>query len=338
MPEDLLMLRGLVTAAVIMAAATAVHAACDGQDILAGLPLDERAKLEARADAAPFARGNLWRAERDGSVIHVVGTFHIGDPRMGPMMDRLAPLIAGADLVMVEITPEEEQRLASAMTADPGMAYIVEGPTLRDLLTQDEWQSYAAEMAARGIPAFVASRFQPWLAFSTLSIPACLMTMEAMPLRGLDDRIITYARDLGIAVEGLETHEVLQFLFDALTGDESLDILRATLIQAELSEDMFATLANAYFAGEHRLIWEFSRGWMPESARHIFPRDRAADIYDRLEATLLIRRNRAWLEAMLPRAKGRTVLMAVGAAHLSGHDGVLDLLARAGFSLERVEM
>ena len=329
-------LRGLWSLVFLLLPKVAV-AACDGRDLLAEMPADERAQLAARAEAAPFPRGNLWRAERDGAILHLAGTFHIGDARLAPLMQRIAPLIADAAVVLVEVTPEEERRLQAAMADDPALAFITEGPTLRDRLDDSEWADYAAQMRARGVPPMLASRFRPWLAFITLSVPACLVAPDGTMPPGLDDRVITHARGSGVPVVPLEGMEVLFEIFDTLTDDEALDILRATLRQAELSEDVFATLLNAYLDGEHRLAWEFGRNWIPEAVADLFPPERLEPLNLRLEEALLGRRNRAWLPEILDAAGSGPVFVAVGAAHLSGDDGLLDLLDRAGFRLTRLD-
>lgn len=329
----------LIALLLLLLWAPGLQAACDGRDLLPGLPPETRAGIEARAAAAPYPSGNLWRAARDGAVIHVVGTFHIGDARMRPLMTGLAPLVEAAALVLVEVTPAEEAALEAAILADPGLAFITAPPTLRDLLGPEEWDIYAREMRARGVPSLMAARFRPWLAFTTLGIPACLMAEGTTPPPGLDDRIITHATGAGVPVAALEGPEVLSALFDALSPEDALDVLRATLMQAELSEDLFATLADAYFAGNHRLIWEFGRSWLPASAAELFPPERLGPLHDRLEETLLIRRNRAWAEIILARAADTDgpLLVAVGAAHLSGPAGLLELLADAGFALTRLD-
>jgi hypothetical protein len=205
------------------------------------------------------------------------------------------------------------------------------------MLSEAEWALYAAEMEDRGVPSVVAAQFRPWLAFTTLTIPACLMHQGASLPAGLDDRVIAHATGSGVPVRALEGHEVLSAIFDTLTPEESLDILRATLMQAELSEDVFATLITAYFAGRHRLIWEFGRSWMPGPAAVLWPPERIDPLYDRLEEALLTRRNLGWLETILSASAEGPLLVAVGAAHLSGPDGLLDLLDRAGFALIRLD-
>ena len=329
-------MRWLVIVIAFLLLPGAAGARCAGVDLLPGLPEAERAGMVARAEAVPFPRGNLWRAERGDAVLHVAGTFHIGDARMGPVMRGLAPLIEASALVLVEVTEAEEAELQAQMVADPGLGFITEPPTLRDLLDDEEWRLYAAEMEARGVPGFLAARFRPWLAFTTLTIPACLMAGDGPP-PGLDERVMTHARGVGVPVAPLEGAEVLFALFELFSAEEEMDILRATLLQAELSEDVFATLAAAYFAGEHRLIWEFGRSWMPPAAADLWPPERVGPLYDRMEELLLVRRNRAWMGAILEAAEAGPVFVAVGAAHLSGHDGLLDLLAGEGFALTRLD-
>lgn len=327
----------LLAASLALLPGGAVWALCDGTDLFPGLPPALQDELRARADAVPYPRGNLWRAERDGAVIHLAGTKHVGDARLAPVLAAVAPLIASADLVLVEVTEAEEAALQAAMAADPSLGFSTAPPTLRDLLADDDWALYAAAMAARGVPGVIASRFRPWLAFVTLSIPACLVPAPGQAPSGLDRKVMEAARAAGVPVAPLEGHEALFALFEVLSEAESLDALRVLLRQEARAEDQFETLATLYFAGEHRLIWEFGRGWLPPEARALWPPERLDPLYDRLEEALLVRRNHAWMDRILAEAGRGEILVAVGAAHLSGHDGLLDLLDRAGFGLTRLD-
>lgn len=312
-------------------------AACEGVDLLAALPADERATLNARVADTPYPAGLFWRAEREGQVFHIVGTMHIADPRLDPLFERAQPLVDTADLVLLEATPDDIAALQAEMVARPDFAYILEGPTLRDLLTPAEWEMYSAEMAARGVPGFMASQFQPWLAFVTLSIPPCLLALGPQLDHGLDHRIADHATAAGIPLAALEGPGILFEVFDALGPEFSMEMLRLTLVQATRSEDMIATMANAYFAGTHRLIWEFGRSYTPPGSEGLIDPDTLDATFSRVEEVMLINRNRAWAEVLLALPPGQRALVAVGAAHLSGPDGLLDLLDRAGFALTRLD-
>ena len=78
--------------------ATAAAAACRGLDYREHLPPAAEARLEQEMAATPFARGNHWVATKGGRSIHVIGTMHGGDFRMGKVMRTLRPALAEADL------------------------------------------------------------------------------------------------------------------------------------------------------------------------------------------------------------------------------------------------
>lgn len=313
------------------------RAACDGTDLFATLDPDTRAAIEARAAAAPYPEGLFWRAERDGQVIDLIGTMHIADPRLDDLMLRARPLLARSDLILLEATPDDMAALEQEMAARPDFAFIRSGPTLIDLLTPAEWRVYSAEMAARQVPGFMASQFQPWLAFVTLSIPPCLLALGPDLQNGLDHRIGAYAQSEGIELRGLEGPGILFEVFDALGPEFALDMLRATLLQATRAEDVIATMANAYFDGRHRLIWEFSRSYVPPGFEDMFDSVAMDAAFSRMEDVLLINRNRAWVDILLTIPAEQTAIVAVGAAHLSGPDGLLDLLDKAGYHLSRLD-
>ena len=112
-------------------------------------------------------------------------------------------------------------------------------------------------------------------------------------------------------------------------------MLDLALALDDQSEDVLAALQDAYFGEDSRLIWEFSR-WQ---AAQVLGMDTAAVAQDfaLMEDRLMSARNRAWIPVIEAALEEGPTLAAFGALHLSGEDGVLALLERAGFALERLE-
>lgn len=329
-------LAGLAVAATLDA--TAAMAGCaPGEDLILSLPVEDFAELVARTRQAPFPAGLFWRAEGGGLTLDLIGTLHLDDPRLPYLVTIARPMVEAADIVFLEATREGMAEVQHLIATRPDLAFTLEGPTLRQLLTPEEWQVYAAEMAARSVPAFIASQFQPWLAFSTLSLPACLMAAGESAAHGLDYRIEQLAREADVPAIGLEGPTMLFDVFQELGPDFALDLLRTTLVQAVAAEDVLTTTTNAYFAGEHRMIWEFTRSFIPEGFDDIFDADEMSATLDRLEEVLLVGRNQDWMAILSDLPPGTRAVVAVGAAHLSGPGGMLDLLDRAGFALERLD-
>jgi len=331
------MLRALALIATLLLPALPALAetSCAGRNLIDALPEADLRRLRAEAAAVPYADGNFWRATRGTQVVHLIGTYHFDDPRHAATMARLTPLIAAAATVLVEAGPAEEAALAERMAREPGVMTITDGPTLPELLPDDEWQALSAAMTARGIPGFMAAKFQPWFLSMMLGIAPCDMARAATG-RGLDKRVMDAAEARGVPIKALEPYDTLFGLFDGMSQDDQLAMIRTALSMEDQAADMSVTLADSYFDQESRLIWEFMRYLMltqpgPDAARA------AADL-DVMEATLMIDRNRAWIPVIEAAAAKGPILVAFGALHLSGDDGVLNLLARAGYTLERLPL
>lgn len=310
------------------AAAAPALAACEGQDLIAALPAAERAELQARADARPYAQGNLWTARRGREVIHLVGTYHLPDPRHNATLEALAPALQEAKVILVEATPEEERLLQAEIARRPEFMVTTDGPLLSEQLTEAEWEKLAAEAELRGIPPFMANRFRPWYMAVLLSVPPCATDTLRDGKRGLDHLIMELAR---VPVRALEPFDTLFSIFGALSAEDETEMVRATLLTVDRPEDMTVTLANAYFAGQSRLLWEFTRSLseeLPDMTEAELERQFAL-----MEDVLMIKRNQRWLPVLEEAATEGPVLAAFGALHLSGDQGVLNLLKTAGFTV-----
>jgi uncharacterized protein YbaP (TraB family) len=297
------------------------------------LPGDQRSLIDENIAALPFAQGNAWTARRGETVIQIVGTYHLDDPRHDALLERFGPEIDRAEVVLVEAGPDEEARLKSEMSRDPSLLFLTSGPTLPEQLSEDEWQALSAAMNARGIPAFLASKMQPWYVSMMLGIPACAVADMAKGVKGLDARIIARAEQAEVPIRALEPYDTVFRLFGEMPDETKLDMIRTSLAMDGKAEDYTATLAEAYFAEDVRVTWELGR-----LAFYDMPgmtRDEVDAQLAEMEEALMNRRNRDWIPVIEAAAEEGPVFAAFGALHLSGEEGVLALLERDGFTIER---
>ncbi len=310
-----------------------LHAQCAGRNLVTALAATEQADLRSAAQAVPFPDGNLWRATRGRQTVHIVGTYHFDDPRHDAILTAVAPLIAGAEVLLVEAGPDEEAALSERMAREPRLMTIVDGPTMPELLPEAEWQALSAAMKARGVPGFMAAKLQPWFLSLMLGIPPCDMARMANG-RGLDQRLMHEATARGLPIKALEPYDTLFVLFEKMTQADQLSMIRSALTMEPQAEDMSVTLADLYFAQESRVIWELMRH-LTLTAPDVDPELVAQDLA-LLETTMMTDRNRAWIPVIESAAAKGPVAAAFGALHLSGEQGVLNLLAQKGFKIERL--
>lgn len=312
-----------------------LFAECQGRNLFAGMAPDRLAALTAATDAVPFPRGNHWRATRRDEVITLIGTYHFDDPRHAATLAAITPDITTATTVLVEAGPDEETALMDLIASDPGKMMIMDGPTLLERFPPDVWSQLSDALAARGVPGFMAAKLQPWYVAVLLSVPPCAMAQMEDP-KGLDGLVIDTALASGVPVRGLEPFDTIFAIFDSMSESQMVAMIQSTLAVEDQAEDYSATLADSYFAGDSRLIWEYMRD--ESYALPGYTRDQIDAEFATMEELLLNARNRAWIAVLTEAAAEGPVFAAFGALHLSGQDGVLNLLQAEGFTLEALPL
>lgn len=312
-----------------------VFAQCAGKNLFEGMPAEKLAALTAATDAVPFPRGNFWRATKGEASVTLIGTYHFDDPRHDPTMATITPLIQSAETVLVEAGPEEEKALKALIARDPGKMMIMDGPTLLEQLPPDVWRDLSQALSLRGIPGFMAAKLQPWYVAVLLSVPPCAMAQMQDP-KGLDGLVIDTAEAAGVPIQGMEPFDTVFKIFGAMTHDEMVAMIQSTLAVEPQAEDYSATLADSYFAGESRIIWEYMREVSYDMPG--YTREQVDAEFARMEELLMVSRNQAWIPVITTAAERGPVFVAFGALHLSGENGVLNLLQNEGFTLEQLPL
>ena len=324
-------MRALLTA-VLCTLALPLHALCSGADVRSRLDAADLARLDATVADTPFGTGIAWTARKAGRQITVIGTMHVFDPRIPPLAYALQPTIAAADLLLVEAGPEEEETMTRAMATDPSLMFLTDGPTLPDRLDEETWQALADAARARGVPVILAAKMQPWYLAMTLSMPPCAMPDVMAGKRGLDASLIEDATFAGVPVQALEPWDTLFTVMAADPVEDQIEQLRLSITEDALQAEMFGTMLDSYFAGQTAEIWELSR-IMSENMPSITPAKGAA-LFQSIEDGLLTTRNAAWIPVIDTASDSHpNLVVAVGAAHLPGKNGVLNLLAQDGWTL-----
>lgn len=308
-------------------------AACNGTDLRPSLSAQQQAELEQRLATVPYPTGNHWTATKGDEVLHLIGTIHLDHPRLNAPTQRLRPVLEQAGLLLLEMTEREQAELISAMGTNPDYL-IMPNSTMPELLPEEEWQQLSQGLQARGIPAMMGAKMQPWYLATILSIPACMAEL-LQEQRGLDARLEDMADQLDLPTQALEPFDTAFSIFASVPMDQQLAMVRSAIGDNAGQEDLFATLIASYFEEEIAQGQEVLEMLTPEFSA--ISQAEMESIYDSFNEGLLSKRNHAWIPVLIKALEEtrEPVVAAFGAAHLSGENGVLNLLAQQGFTLER---
>ncbi|WP_374303970.1 TraB/GumN family protein [Paracoccus sp. (in: a-proteobacteria)] len=330
-----------LAAGLLFAMAACAGAECVGTDLFDAMTPQQRAEIDAAVETVPYARGLLWRASKGDQSMTLVGTYHFGDPRHDAMLARLEPVIADAAVVFVEAGPAEEKRLTDALSADPTLMVDQAGPTLPERLDDRDWNQLSRAMAERGTPAVITSKLRPWYVAMMLGISPCMMErMADDSARGLDHRLVDRAEALDVPVRALEPWDTVFTLFRDLTPEQEIEMVRAALPAAAHADDYAVTLTDAYFAGDVWAIWEFGR--FDAYRNSGLAREQIDAQMELAQERLMDTRNKSWIGPLTrgardAAAQGKGIVAGFGALHLPGEQGVLRLLERDGWRIERLD-
>jgi len=318
-------------------AAAQSAAGCAGTDLVAQLKAADpaaHAGLFRRAHAVANGRGKFWRVSRDGvPPSYLFGTFHDTGIARRPLDARVARALAAARLMLVELTEEEQARLQARVAGDRDFIIDIEQTGLTGRLTAAERAVVERKLAANGLTLAIADKLRPWMLFSLLAVPQCMLRemQQGQPL--LDTLLMSKAAEAGVPVAGLETYEQALGGFAAIPTDTMNEILLEGLRGLSDEEDFRRTSVGLYLSGEIAALWEFSVQNTAETTG--MARSRA--IYAQFAAALLDARNRAWMDVLVPQLEMGGVFAAFGALHLPGEAGVIELLRARGFEVTRLD-
>lgn len=263
----------------------------------------------------------LWVAKKGDTEVHLLGSFHMLKPQDYPMDPSIELAYAGAEKLVFEIDPAE-MRSPDLSRGLMQAARFEKGGSLRAVLpeaTRKKLEAFMGEAAVLG-----SDGMKPWFISLNMTV-SMIMQAGFDPSLGMDMHFMQRASEDGKPTSGLET---VADQIAALSGspmDEQVIGLEEVLRPREELMKRFDEL-------------------------HVFWRTGDADAIERLMVEELVDktpvtgkllnedRNRRWvpqIEAML--AGSENTLVIVGALHLVGDVGLVELLRSKGYSVERVD-
>ena len=298
---------------------------CAGRDLssVAGLA-EAKAK---RADDLVNADGLLWRVEKPGlPVSYLFGTVHSTDEGAMALARRAADKLAEVKIAATELGAMDAAEKANlgALTLKAGLDR--DHDSLEALPPADR-AAVETLMKNLGYPTEFVHRLKLWF----------LAVLAARPPARPSARRSTCPRSTciwrrrrqaaGLRVVGLETPEDQIDAIAAIGPEISATLLALAARDPQLNDDVYATLLALYRQGRPAEILAVA-----DLVGEMSAKERAAQ--DSFTRRLLIGRNPTMIDRAGPLLN-QGAFIAVGALHLSGKDGLIERLRRAGFMVTK---
>ncbi len=260
---------------------------------------------------ADVGEGLLWRVHLPKHPANFLfGTIHVDDKRVKKLNPQVIHRFNEAKTLCLEILPDRETQVSI------GLAMLLpKKKSLDDILGKKLFNRLSLTLNKMGVDPVQASHLKPWAAMMVLSRP------KSHGGFALDEQLYHWAEYQYKELCALETLQEQLAVFDSLNNKDQIALLTDTLDNWPLLHDMNEQLIKAYVAGDLDEIYR----------RSLEVQSRDHELSQRLRDTLIDQRNIRMLNRMLPRLKKGRSFIAVGALHLPGKKGLLNLLRKQGF-------
>ncbi len=284
--------------------------------------------IVALGAASAQSQPALWQVSdpESSGKLYLFGSIHFGSERLYPLPKIVSSAFNESDALAVEIDLSAIDASEAARVLRLN-GRLPPGETIGDSLEPELWVQLQQTSDQLNLPIEALERMQPWLIAVQLTAAQVRRNGFSEGF-GIDRHFLTLASHPAApkAVIELESFSEQMSLFAMLSDEQQLEFLKQTLEELTASQDMLASIVEAWQAGDEESL----EGLILEA----FNEQGAEGLYQRI----FVDRNQRMQDRLTPYLKqGDTIFVVVGAGHIIGSDGLKQRFMKQGFEVKQVE-
>jgi len=268
-----------------------------------------------------FAASPVWAIHGDHNTVYLGGSVHLlkaSDSALPAAFDRA---YSGSQSLVMELDMGKVDAMSAAgWMAEHGM--LPAGKNLHQSVGDARYQRISTEAARLGLPMEMLDSFQPWvLGLQLMELQYAKDGFDAQS--GVEQQLEHRAQADRKPTAGLETLEQQLGFFEALTADQQNKFLDLVLNDLHDTDSDTQQVITAWRVGDAGKLASL----LSEEYQQ-FPA---------LYQSLVTQRNRSWEPQIQQFLHGsHNYFVVVGALHLVGQGGLLELLRKDGYKVEQL--
>ena len=270
------------------------------------------------SDTTKFSNSLLWKIEGEqlNSPSYLYGTIHLIDSEDYFLPVAFEKAFNDAENIVFEIDMNELDDMGQLMSLLPKMM-MADDKSLKDLLSEEDYNFVDDFFQKKGLPLFFMEKIKPLLLSVFAEADVTPEAFQGGEFKSYEFEFQKMAQENNKTVMGLETIDYQISIFDSIPYKDQADMLITSL----KSKNDDASQMD-----------QFVKLYKEQNINELYAATKTED-YSRFEDILLNNRNRNWIPIMEGMMKEKSSLFAVGAGHLGGKKGVLNLLKKAGYTI-----
>lgn len=252
----------------------------------------------------------LWQVSGKGlpSPSYVYGTIHIICKEDFQFSGTLKEKFREAKNIYLELDMDDPNMMMKMASLS-----MMKGQSMKDLMSPADYTYLTAYVKdSLGMPMMLFNKMKPITLMSLLYTKA----LPCSSSESYEQTMVAMAKQQKKDIRGLEKIEDQMAVFDKIPDSVEAKMILDMIKQMPEQKKQFAQMVDAYKKEDLRAL----SNAMSESPE-----------WKGFEDIMLSNRNKNWIPVMEGAMKESTTLFAVGAGHLYGKEGVINLLRAAGY-------
>ena len=261
----------------------------------------------------------IWALHGEHNTVYLAGSVHLLRANDAALPAAFERAYAGSRALVMELDLGKVDQLeAASWMIEHGT--LPEGSSLRKAVGEERYRRLTAEAGRLGLPMETADRQTPWVIGLEL-LELQYMQLGFDPEQGVEQQLERRAQTDGKPTSGLETVTEQLGVFETLSPEDQARFLDLVVTEMRGVESETQSVVAAWRTGDARKL-----AALLGDEYKSFPT---------LYRTLVTDRNRRWLPQIEQFLKDKdNYLVVVGALHLVGEGGLLELMRKDGFQAQ----
>ncbi len=248
----------------------------------------------------------------EGQTSHLFGTVHVIPAEKLVWTEEAEQTLKQSQSLWLEIDMRDMASVQKEL-----LKYVVMpgAETLSKHVAEDEYPEWENRYLQKtGLPLSFVSNWYPIMATAPL-----IQKQAGASGVSVEEHILTEAHKHQLKVFGLETIQEQLAALGKIPINAQVKMLEEALFKEEETKHAYEKMIELYVAQDLDALWRFSEADLKKMAA---------------EKALLQIRNERWMTKLTDVLREGNAFIAVGALHLAGPDGLINMLKKTGYLVE----
>ena len=289
-----------------------------GQSCTTAKSISDSETAEVTEKDKKLANSLLWKISGEGlKDSYLYGTIHIIDDEEFFYPNGTMAALDKVEKVVFEIDMAEMSDMSNAM-AMMQKAFMSDNKTLKDVMSEEDYKVVSDHFQKMGLPIFLLQRIKPMFLTIFASGDISPGDLQSGKIKSYEMEFAKEAEKRKLSTGGLETIDFQISIFDEIPDEDQATMLVESIKSSDTGSDQMKEMVDIYKRQDINAMQELMQG------------DETIKEY---EDILLVKRNKNWIPQIKEMMASESVFFAVGAGHLGGEMGVIQLLKNEGLKL-----